>query len=233
MIIVPSNTGTTQVPVEVVSFQENGLAGYYGNRIWPLPTYSPGDLVVAFIGHFFEPVPPAASSTVPSFVRAGYSGPTVSDGLSVYYGYLPNSGMDMGFWNSTAMWCFNYVVLRKVKTATPIGGIQLSYAVQGGPLITSATAPGVTMEKTNGSSALVSFFHTYRGAAGLTMSAITPGGFTNHYCAVQTAQNATSHGLGIFSKTQATSSENTTFATYPAGAEGNYHKSTTIEVLAV
>ena len=230
MIIVPSNTGATpQVPVEVVSFQENGLAGYSGDTTWALPTYSPGDLVVAFIGHYFQPTVPAASSTVPSFVRAGYSGPTANDGVSVYYGYLPNSGMSMGYWNSTAFWCFNYVVLRKAKTAIPIGGIQVSYA---SGATTSATAPSVTMQKANGSSALVSFFHTYRTTAGITISTVTPGDFTNHYCATRAAPNGTSHGFGIFSQAQATSSATTTFANYSTGGD-LYHKSATIEVLAV
>ena len=223
MIIVPSNTGTTQVPVEVVSFQDNAIAGYSGDTTWSLPTYSPGDLVVAFISHYFDPVVPAASSTVPSFVRAGYD----SSGISVYYGYLPNSGMSMGYWNSSGYWGFNYVVLRKAKTSNPIGGIQVSY----GTSPTTATAPGVTMQKSNGSSALVSFFHTYRGASGLTMSAVTPNGFTNHACRVLAAPNGTSQGYGIFSQAQATSSSTTTFATYSAG--GEYNKSATIEVLAV
>lgn len=137
--------------------------------------------------------------------------------------------MNMGYWNSGGYWCFNYVVLRKVKAANPIGGIGVLYD---GSSIASATAPGVTMQKTNGSSALVSFFHTYRGGSGLTMSSVTPNGFTNHSCGVLAAQNGTSHGLGIFSKAQATSSSNVTFATYAAGTEGTYHKSATIEVLA-
>ena len=231
MIIVPSNTGTSQVPVQVVSFQENGLAGYSGDTSWSLPTYSPGDLVVAFVGHYLDVILPTASSTVPSFTRAGYD----SNGISVYYGYLPNSGMSMGYWNSGGYWCFNYVVLRKAKTANPIGGIQVSYtaASGGAETIASATAPAVTMQNTNGSSALVSFFHTYKQGTGLTMSTVTPSGFTNHYCGTRDAPNATSQGYGIFSKTQATSSTDTTFATYSAGALGTYHKSTTIEVLAV
>ena len=225
MIIVPSNTGASQVPVEVVSFQENGLAGYSGDTTWALPTYSPGDLVVAFIGSFNDPTAPTGSSTVPSFTRAGYD----SNGISVYYGYLPNSGMSMGYWNSGSFWCFNYVVLRKVKTSSPIGGIQVSYT---SGAVTSATAPGVTMQKTNGSSALVSFFHTYRSTSDIAISSVTPGDFTNHYCATRTAPNGTSHGLGIFSKAQATSSSTTTLANYSVG--GNlYHKSATIEVLAV
>lgn len=224
MIIVPSNTGTAQIPVEVVSFQENGLAGYSGDTTWALPTYSPGDLVVAFIGHFNNVTAPTGSSTVPSFVRAGYDG----GGTSVYYGYLPNSGMNMGFWNSSAMWCFNYVVLRKVKTSSPIGGIQVPFT---NGAVTSATVPGVTMEKTNGSSALVSFFHTYRSTSGITISTVTPGDFTNHYCATRAAPNGTSHGFGIFSMPQAAGSTNTTVATYSVGGD-LYHKSATIEVLA-
>lgn len=225
MIIVPSNTGTSQVPVEVVSFRDNGLAGYSGDTTWTLPTYSPGDLVVAFVAHFGEPAAPASSSTVPSFVRAAYG-----SGISVYYGYLSNSGMSMGYWNSGVFWCFNYVVLRKVKTANPIGDVKVSYT-EGS--IASATAPGLTMQKANGSSALLSFFHTYRGGPGLTMSTVTPSGFTNHYCTVLSAPNGTSHGLGIFSRAQATSSVDTTFATYSAGTEGFYNKSATVEVLAV
>lgn len=226
MIIIPSNTGTTQIPVEVVSFRDNGIAGVSGDTTWSLPTYSPGDLVVAFVAHYNEPVVPAASATVPSFTRIGYD----ANGISVYYGYLPNSGMSMGYWNSGSYWGFNYVVLRKAKTASPIGGVQVSYTAG---TITSATAPAVTMQKSNGSSALVSFFHTYRGGPGLTMSTVTPGDFTNHYCGVLAAPNGTSQGYGIFSRAQASNSADTTFATYSAGAPGSYNKSATIEVLAV
>lgn len=227
MILIPSNTGTTQIPVEVVSFQSNGIAGLSGDTTWALPTYSPGDLVVAFIGAFNNVTAPTGSSTVPSFTRAGYD---ATNNTSVYYGYLPNSGMNMGYWNSGVYWCFNYVVLRKVKTSSPIGGIQLAYT---SGTISSATAPAVTMQKTNGSSALVSFFHTYKASgSAMAMSSITPNGFTNHYCGVQTTPNGQSAGLGIFSKTQATASTETTFAAYSAGTEGSYNKSATIEILA-
>lgn len=226
MIIVATNAQQYQEPVQVVSFQNNGLAGYSGDTTWGLPTYSPGDMVVAFIGHYFGPTPPTGSSTVPSFVRAGYDG---TNGISVYYGLLPNSGMSMGYWNSSGFWCFNYVVFRRFKTASPIGGIQLSYSTGS---ITSATAPGVTMQNTNGSSALVSFIHTYRYTSGLSISATTPGSWTNHFCNAVASPNGTSHGVGAFTLPQATSSTANTFATYSAAAPGDYHKAATIEVLA-
>lgn len=128
------------------------------NTTVTIPSHQVGDLIViyAWSNNLSETTPdkPAAGGTVPAWVDIDNVSPDVdgfyADGRTVYY-VATATNHTSGTWTNGHRMIS--VVLRG-QAPNPIGG----HALNEGTAVTGATAPSVTMTKTDGSSLILHFF---------------------------------------------------------------------------
>ncbi|ART73558.1 hypothetical protein BTO20_11540 [Mycobacterium dioxanotrophicus] len=137
-----------------------------------IPTHAAGDLIVIFAfarNSTTVPPAPAAGGTVPtwSFVNQGNAGAACVGVVATAVATANNH--TTGTWSGADS--VTAVVIRG-QAASPIGG-----QAGGGASTLDATAPAVTLSKTDGSSILLHFMGARTGGATVTWGA-APAGYT-------------------------------------------------------
>lgn len=192
---------------------------YAGTSAATLTGYTIGDLIVMCIyggNSISPPSPPAPTTTTPAWNMKDNTTGVNANAMAVAWYFADRLDHTSGVWGSGTN--IAYMIVRNAA-ASPFGG----YAQSGSTAAGSATAPAMTLSRTDGTSLAL---HALGHKSGLNFTTwlTPPAGYT------QRANGVTSHGLSLLSKDSSVSDGSVTQAT--DGTTSNGYRGVSMEILA-
>lgn len=207
-IWTPPTTGATLI-----------TSGYSGTSSATLTGYSIGDLMLMFIygGNSISAMSvPAATTTTPAWnIKDNVTGANANAMACAWY-FADRLDHTSGVWGSGTNVVYGMI---RGAAASPFGG----YLQSGSTAAGLATAPAITLSRTDGTSLLL---HVLGHKSGLNLTTwnAPPAGYT------QQANGVTSHGLSLLSKDSSVSDGSVTQTM--DGTTSNGYRGISAEILA-
>lgn len=164
-----------------------------------IPTHASGDLILIMArasANGTNPTPPSAGGTVPTWTEV-VSGNSSYAMTRIYRATATSDNHTSGTWtNANGMIA---AVMRNANSGMPIGASGMSNAAS---TANTSTTPALTMNKTDGSSALLDFYSFGDGSNTFTSIGSTPTGYTQR---VKGEYSANKIGIVLNTKDDTTS----------------------------